>query len=632
MTYVNVEVPNLPSEKQAYLKLSNFNGGVCFSKFHSQQSDGQSPFLKNLIFDNNLLRARFGQQTLGNGANAAGTLHCVCENPFFGYKILHIGGGLYSFDGESFSTLCTDIPNCKSFIFEMNAKLYLFCSSAQIFIIDKHLTVEEYEIPTVEIIKNAKYNLSEFEKSENIPDNMLMFRISVTYAERNSGIDYYKLPTECDVDYPIIITDVKTGENPKVDFEVKGNILTLSEPLYVAYNISYVPAKGSEYRNFDKIFGCTLTCTYGGRTFGGTRVFFSGNADYPGYYFYSELLSPLEVRTLSYDILGSGNEKINALAKQKDNLIALCDRSVYKISYSFNNQTGPDFSVAEISGKIGCDIPQSVQLIENRLVFANTSPGIFIIVSSDYTDELSVLKISANILGEGTNFGLLNETLLSLQNGVSADFDGKYIFLCASGNAYVWDYVNTPYYFSQNTLLSQKKLAWYFWDNLRETNLFEINGCLFGTAICNGAVTNGSVIAKNSVTVDSSVTADNSVAIVKFSKECSNDFEKNIDCVFQSGELDFGDGFAKKILCELFLNIATKSGVRIKVCVFADGKEIIGKSFDFEESQQEKINRIFMKIPGYEAYRFSFCVTASGGSAGIYDAALKLRSRGIYYR
>lgn len=626
MSYVNVEVPNLPSEKRAYLKLNNFSGGVCFSKFDSQLSDGQSPFMKNMIFDSNLLRARFGRQILGNGANTEGSLHCVCENTFFGYKIMHIGGGLYSFDGNNFSTLCADVPNCKSFIFEMNAKLYLFCSSAKIFIIDKQLTVEEYEIPTVEIMKNAKYSLTEFEKTENVPDNMLTFRVSVTYAERNAGINYFKLPTECDVAYPIIITDVKTGENPKVGFTVEGDTVTLSEPLYVAYNISYVPAKGSEYRNFDKIFGCTLTCTYGGRTFGGTRVFFSGNADYPGYYFYSELLNPLEVRALSYDILGSGNEKINALAKQKDKLIALCDRSVYEISYSFNNQTGPDFSVAQISGKIGCDIPQSVQLIDNRLVFANSSPGIFIIVSSDYTDELSVLKISANVLGEGTKFGLSNESSLSLQNGISVDFDGKYILLCASGNAYVWDYVNTPFYFSANTLLSQKKLAWYFWDNLRETSLFEINGCLFGTVICKDVVANVSVGA------DNAVAAGDSVAIVKFSKECSTDFESPINCVFQSGELDFGDGFGKKTLCKLFLNVATKSDVTVKVCVFADGKEIICKSFDFEESEKERINRIFMKIPDYEAYRFSFCVTASGGSAGIYDAALKLRSRGIYYR
>ncbi len=621
MSYVNVEVPNLPSEKRAYLKLNGFSGGVCFSKFDSQLSDGQSPFMKNMIFDNNLLRARFGQQTLGSGAKAEGILHCVCENTFFGYKIMHIGGGLYAFNGNNFSTLCADVPNCSSFIFEMNAKLYLFCSSAKIFIINNRLAVEEYEIPTVEIMKNAKYSLTEYEKTENVADNMLTFRVSVTYAERNAGIEYYKLPTECDVDYPIIITDVKTGENPKVDFTVEGDTVTLSEPLYVAYNISYVPAKGGEYRNFDKIFGCTLTCAYGGRTFGGTRVFFSGNADYPGYYFYSELLNPLEIRSLSYDILGNGSEKINALAKQKDKLVALCDRSVYEISYSFNNQTGPDFSVAEISGKIGCDIPQSVQLIDNKLVFANTSPGIFIIVSSDYTDELSILKISANVLGEGTEFGLSNETSLSLQNAVSADFDGKYILLCASGNAYVWDYGNTPYCFSANTLLSQKKLAWYFWDNLRETSLFEINGCLFGTVNGDG-----------SVTENNSVADGNSVAIVKFSEECSTDFESPTDCVFQSGELDFGDGFAKKSLCELFLNVATQNEVTIRVCVFADGKEIMGKSFEFEKSENEKISRIFMKIPAYEAYRFSFCVTASGGSAGIYDSALKLRSRGIYYR
>ena len=264
---------------------------------------------------------------------------------------------------------------------------------------------------------------------------MIMYRVCVDYLMKDAGTDYYILPTECDTEFPLIFTQISTGKVLDVSYTVNGTRVDLKNELSTAVNISYIPAKETEYRNFEKIFGCKRTCTYGGRSSGGTREFFTGNDDYPGHYFYSELLSPLHVKRLSYDILGNGREKVTDLAKQKGDLIAFCENSVYRMVYTFSEAEGADFLVNEISTGVGCDVPGSVQLIDNRLVFANSDTGIYIIVSSEYTDELSIRRISANINGNGTD-GFLYENRLC-DGCVSSDYSGKYMLVCPSGNAYI---------------------------------------------------------------------------------------------------------------------------------------------------------------------------------------------------
>lgn len=603
-------MPGITSGGSVIADCGAFDRGVSFCRHTRELYDGQSPFMKNMIYESNMLRTRAGQKRLET-EGITGDIHSCCRDMFFGRYVFHQGTCLYSFDGKVLQLLSDGLPDCDSFVFEMNSALHFYLSDVRIFNVDREFNVSERIIGDVRLAHNANFNYSEYTPDE-VEDNMVMFRVCVDYVGRDVGNNYYILPEMCDTNYPLIFTSLSGGDEIKVAYTVLDKRVELSDrKIYTDCRISFVPAKESVYRNFDKIFGCRQVCTYGGNSSGGTRVFFAGNREYPGYYFYSELLSPFCVRRLSYDILGNGSENINRLAVQKGRLIALCDRSIYKIVYSFDRTDGPDFTVSEISTRIGCDSPGSVQLIDNRLVFANSSGGIFIIVSSEYTDELSIRRISANISGTSHTSGLLSESVEEIKNGISADFDGKYMFAVPSGNAYVWDYGRSPYVADSNPLVSERKLAWYYFDGICEKYLFELDGVLFGLQYFDGRTD-----------------------IVCFSKDICDDFGKVIDGIYRSPDFDGGNGFAKKSMRELYVNAAGSDGAVISIEVICDGESVCTDEFTLCESAktEDAAQRLLVMIPAYEAYRISFVIRCISGSCGLYDAAIKMRKHAIYYR
>lgn len=606
MAHNDIGAPENFANKTSLHKCGSFDRGVVLCKYDRELSDGQSPYIKNMIFDRNMLRTRFGQVSIGTDIDALGGLHSKNEEIFFGSFVFHIGSGLYAFDGAGLRVLSENLPDCDSFIFEMNSMLYIFCSAARVFTVTKDFEVNEIVLEETKLMVDAKYNLSEFSELE-LPDNMLVYRVSVDYLEREAGIKYYILPCECDENYPVIFTRISDNANMDIGYTVDGTRIDLDSTLSSAYNVSFVPKKGTPYRNFDKIFGCRRTCTYGGNSSGGTRVFFSGNDEYPGYYFYSELLSPMHIKKLSYDILGNGSQCVTCLAKQKDELVVFCENSVYKIRYTFDNDSGASFITSEISTGIGCDIPGSVKLVDNRLVFAKTGSGIYTIVSSEYTDELSIRRISGNINGnEGEGF--LYENARELKGSVASDFAGRYMLVSPSGNAYVWDYGNSPYVVYDNPSSSEKKLSWYLFDGIAENSLFEINGALYGTSENGGHI-----------------------IFIRFADN-EGDFGMDITCIYRSREIDNGDEFFKKVATDLYLNAVGINGTNLAVYVLADDIPILYESYTFNERDEdgEKLRRLIYKIPGYSAYKVSVMLICMGGRTGLYDAAIRFRRTEAY--
>lgn len=609
MAHINVSIPSQGTSERKVVRLDDFSGGVSFCDFSAELFASQSPYMKNLMYSRNLLRTRFGQAQVGEAA-IGGELHSKCETLFFGYYVFHIGTSLCSFDGTAVNVISETMPDCDSFIFEMNSQLYIFCREGYIFILDKQMKLVEYDMPSMTVMTGARYDLSTYTEEE-LPDGLLFGSITVGYMSYPTGFYEFKLPVQCDTSHPVKILDTETGTVLSAEkYTVSADTIKTNNKLYSSYRVTYTPVKGSKYRRFDKIMGCTTTVCYGGKQSGGTRVFFSGNKDYPGYYFYSELLSPLTIYELSYDIIGNGSENINRFAKQKGDLIALCDRSVYRISYSFDINDGADFSVSEISTAVGCDMPGSVQLIDNRIVFANSRGGVYIIVASDYTDELSIRSISANINGAESQGGLLSLDTELLKNSISVDYGRKY-YLFAGKHGYVWDYGISAYTAGVDPISAERRLSWYYLDELYENSLFYI-GELFGTY------------------------ADGEfVKFARLSEKESTDFGKPIVCEYRSRDFDVSCGEAKKVLNEVYLNVLSCTGAELSVTAFGDGKAVRCESFVLGEDPgdgYDMLTRVFMKVPGYEAYRFSFSVQSTAGLLGIYDLAARFRTEKILYR
>jgi len=143
----------------------------------------------------------------------------------------------------------------------------------------------------------------------------------------------------------------------------------------------------------------------------------------------------------------------------------LKEHSVGKLDFgveteNLNGRYGISYTYVNINSKVGCDLPWSIQLIENNLVFCNTYQGVHMIRSSSAAYENNVECISRNVNGKDT-VGLLYDLQ---QGGVATSFDDddRY-WLCANGHVYLWDYV----------LSSYSEPSWFFFTNVHGAAYFQ---------------------------------------------------------------------------------------------------------------------------------------------------------------
>ena len=176
----------------------------------------------------------------------------------------------------------------------------------------------------------------------------------------------------------------------------------------------------------NSITGCSIAVPFGGESSGvdgGSRVFVMGNKDYPLNFWRSDLglnqsYGMAYFPDTSEELLDQNSEAIMAAAKMEGELIIFKTDSIFAIGYSFD---GVDvyYPIRECHSNIGCDMPGSIQLVDNRLVFCNSKKGVHMLISSSNKLENTVKPLSANI-----NSLLLSE--IELSGACSADFERYY--------------------------------------------------------------------------------------------------------------------------------------------------------------------------------------------------------------
>jgi hypothetical protein len=214
--------------------------------------------------------------------------------------------------------------------------------------------------------------------------------------------------------------------------------------------------------NADKIYNCTKHTFFGDGLQGeetGTRLFISGNQKYSERIFWSGFNKFNYFPVNGNNTAGTADEKITAFGKIFDILVVFKENSVFRVFYSFVNNA-VDVTIELISNKYGCDMPGTVQIINNELVWCHSQKGVHILRSanSSVADERLIRPISRNI-----NSILLQETKDSNIKilASSLDIDGYY-YLFIGDKAFLWNYDKTPYRML-NTDEEQKELAWFVW-------------------------------------------------------------------------------------------------------------------------------------------------------------------------
>jgi hypothetical protein len=158
-------------------------------------------------------------------------------------------------------------------------------------------------------------------------------------------------------------------------------------------------------------------------------------------------------------------------------LIIFKPREIYSTEYEFDGTT-VTYRTKPVNASIGCDMPWTIQLIENRLTWCNSYAGVHTLVSSAYgvKDERNVQPISRNINGNVIRPGLLQETNLTF--ATSIDIFGMY-WVCVGNKAWIWDYSARPYQFTGNSDEDAKKIAWFPQTNINAYCWLVINNELY---------------------------------------------------------------------------------------------------------------------------------------------------------
>ena len=279
-----------------------------------------------------------------------------------------------------------------------------------------------------------------------------------------TGVTVYQLPVkELDsVDRVLVDGEEKTeGTDYTVDL-TKGQVTFATAP-----RVSDPPTNNTVEITYSKanadalnaILDCPYAAVYGGSQ--NVCIVLGGSTKQPNAFFWNGNTSvsmdasywPMSY----YNLAGDSEDGITGFGKQYGTLVVFKERSVGKSGYgveSVDDRDAISLTYTAINAKIGCDLPWTIQLIENNLVFCNTEGGVHIIRDSTSALENNIECLSRNVNGTDQRHGLLYDARKA--DTVSSFDDGNRYWVVANGNAYVWDYL----------LSDWKDPSWFYFTNI----------------------------------------------------------------------------------------------------------------------------------------------------------------------
>lgn len=587
MGYVLHGFPSLSGGRIKYAYSNDFFGGVRFSGVYG---DGEKTNAINLVPSASELCVRPSKKKIFDKLNIQGEVYGYTKNLFYDATVAHIGNSLYSISGtgeEDIKQLVSNMPCKASIMVEFLSKLYIY-SDGRIFSVDRNLEAKE-QIPYTPL---AYTNVHSTTTDETIhecrtqePFNILSNRIKISYGVVN-GAKSIKLPLSADTDKKIELEQFgKPMDQSKYTILADGTI-EFPDRVYsnkdgdLCITYYFKDYKKAGYRNFME--DARLCESYGGTALTGTRLILTGSASYPGEYYVGELLDPLKVCQENYQTLGNAGEHVTGLIKQYGRLIVFTQRSVCSMTYEYSD-SNVLFVMKELNNTIGCDMPGSIQLIDNRIVFGNSSKGLFLVDSSEDFGEQNIKPVHANI-SYNEKLGLLNQNTDDLKKAQALDFDGKYM-LVVGDIMYIWDYGKTPFYDNGSYIASQKRLCWYIYDGMRDSYIFPCQRQL----MC---------MQKQEDVLNIYVFDENHKG-------------EKINSVYESPLFDMSSPYLYKIPSEIILDLKGEKDTVVTVTALSDKKPYYEISF-CPENFGENSRGAVIKLPRKRTKAFSYRISAVG--------------------
>lgn len=476
MAYVKLSKmpsPN-PTQRIDFLRL---DGGLNLWELDYRLANNQSPEMKNLWWQDGVLQCRDGQRFV-HESDTAQAGFAMFQEPFWGHLFYHAGDKLYYCNPVENPVVPTELisgvpENRGTFLRYNDWLLYKNRGGFYKIIYDPEADVPftaesvlaKVHTPTT-IINASPINGS---GDQYQPENRLSPLKRITYNAKED-VSLYKLPVvqdsvvEVKVDGVVLQSGVGYTEQTDSAGHKTGYIQFTSAPPVTTpatnNTVEIVYSKANPDA-LNAIMDCPYAIVYGGNrdlcvVVGGcpaqpNAFFWNGNDQYAmnlGYW-------PMSF----YNFAGDTEDSITGFGKQYSNLIVFKSHSIGRANYSVedvNDRQSISLNYTNINARIGCDLPWTIQLINNNLVFCNSQLGVHIVRDSSAAYENNIIGISRNVDGTDQRRGLLFDLRKTpIEQITSYDDDNRY-WVCANGHVYAWDYVLSDY----------KDPSWFFFTNI----------------------------------------------------------------------------------------------------------------------------------------------------------------------
>lgn len=475
---MRVNLGSYPSAPKTYVAdFPKLTGGLNLWELDYRMSSDQSPNMKNLWWQDGVLQCRDGQVYISEDTSL-GVGHTCYNALFWGNAFFHIGDSLYygvpGDEGFGMTQLTTGVPENRGtffryldWLFYKNKggfyKITYNPEATPVFSVSN--VADEAYTPVLLLNADPDYGSGDTYQ----PENRLSPKKTVRYNAK-SGVKVYHLP----------VTEIDSVDEVKVDGKVQvtsaytvdkaaGTVSFGTEP-----PVTDPPTNNTVEITFSKanpdakqsIMDCEYAMVAGGDT--SICILLAGCDEQPNAVFWNDRdnlsMNPTYFPMTYYNLVGDTEDPVTGFGRQYSDIIVLKEHSVGKLTFgveteNMDDRYGISFTYNSINSKTGCDLPWTIQLIENNLVFCNTYQGVHILRSSSAAYENNVECISRNVNGREA-LGLLYDVR---QGGAVTSFDDDdHYWLCANGHVYLWDYVLSTF----------AEPSWFFLTDIRGVAYF----------------------------------------------------------------------------------------------------------------------------------------------------------------
>jgi len=459
------DVPDPP--KLQVMEFPRLDGGLNIWELSYRIAANQSPDMENLYWIDGALGSRKGQEYLYETA-LDGAYYASYEKLFQGVAIVHSGTKIYSINltTKVATILYSSVTAQGGTFFVFGSNLY-YLNGAQYLQITPALAVT----PVVPYIPVVAMNRLPDGTGGSLyqPENRLAAGKETWFNADGTSTVYY-LPYQS-IDATAVTAVVNgvamtEGAGFTVDRTLGKVTFTVApaKPLSTSVNGVKIKCYKADAATQNSILTCRRAIVYGGDT--DLAVVVGGPSAQPNAYFWSgsnTVVDPSYFPFDYYNLAGNADEYITGFGKQQKMLVIFKQESIGKSQFTVETIDGRDYlslDYTSINDKIGCDLPNTIQLVSNNLAFCNTKLGPHMLLDTTNYGENNVASLGRNINGTDSRDGLLHDVRAVAAVAVSSLDDGQRYWVVANGHAYLWDYTLTPYSGYED------RLSWFYFTGI----------------------------------------------------------------------------------------------------------------------------------------------------------------------